>query len=174
MFFGELNKSNWKAYDRRLRQLFRSPSVSTNRRPSSNNWALAKLASVMFLLSCVCYAQSVVTATAHIPFDFWAQGQKFAAGDYSFDTSFPGSTSVHREGTNISIAVPVIIYGDGVRKEDAKIVFILRDGKYYLAEFWCVSDRRVVTAEFDHRGQPSAGQREVHLTYPPSATSDTK
>ena len=27
-----------------------------------------------------------------------------------------------------------------VRKEDAKIVFVLRDGKYYLAEFWCVSD----------------------------------
>jgi hypothetical protein len=44
---------------------------------------------------------------------------------------------------------PVIIYGDPVRKEDAKIVFVLRDGKYYLAEFWCVSDRRVVTAEFD-------------------------
>jgi len=27
-----------------------------------------------------------------------------------------------------------------VRKEDAKIMFVLRDGKYYLAEFWCVSD----------------------------------
>jgi hypothetical protein len=27
-----------------------------------------------------------------------------------------------------------------VRKKDAKIVFVLRDGKYYLAEFWCVSD----------------------------------
>ena len=27
-----------------------------------------------------------------------------------------------------------------VRKEDAKIMFVLRDGKYYLAECWCVSD----------------------------------
>jgi len=26
-----------------------------------------------------------------------------------------------------------------VRKEEAKIVFVLRDGKYYLAEFWCAS-----------------------------------
>jgi hypothetical protein len=61
---------------------------------------------------------------------------------------------------------PVIIYGDPVRKEDAKIVFVLRDSKYYLAEFWCASDRRLVTAEFDHGGQTTAGQREVQLSYP--------
>jgi hypothetical protein len=53
-----------------------------------------------------------------------------------------------------------------VKKEGAKIVFVLRDGKYYLAEFWCMSDRRVVTAEFDHRGQTTAGQRDVQLSYP--------
>jgi hypothetical protein len=50
--------------------------------------------------------------------------------------------------------------------EDAQIVFVLRDGKYYLAEFWCVSDRRVVTAEFDHGGQTTAGQREVSAQLP--------
>jgi len=61
---------------------------------------------------------------------------------------------------------PVIIYGDPARKEDAKIVFVLRADKYYLAELWCVSDRRVVTAEFDHGGQTTAGQREVQLSYP--------
>jgi hypothetical protein len=107
-----------------------------------------------------------VTATASIPFDFWVEGQKFAPGEYTFDTGFPGSTSVHREGTKTTIAVPVIIYGDPVRKQDAKIVFVLRDGNYYLAEFWWVSDRRVVTAEFVHRGQTTAGQREVQLSYP--------
>ena len=56
--------------------------------------------------------------------------------------------------------------GDPVRKEDAKILFVPRDGKYYPAEFWCVSDRRVATAEFDHGGQTTAGQREVQLSYP--------
>ena len=45
-------------------------------------------------------------------------------------------------------------------------MFVLRDGKSNLAEFWCVSDRLVVTAEFDHRGQTTTGQREVQLTYP--------
>lgn len=148
-----------------------SPSESRymwnrRRRRSTNHWAGAKLAYVLFLVSTISLAQRLVTATANIPFDFWAEGQKFAAGEYTFDTGFPGSTSVHRKGTKTTIAVPVIIYGDPVRKEDAKIVFVLRDGKYYLAEFWCMSDRRVVTAEFDHRGQTVAGQRVVQLTYP--------
>jgi hypothetical protein len=133
---------------------------------SSAHSVLAKLACVVFLISSISLAQRVVTATASIPFDFWAEGQKFAAGEYTFDSGFPGSTSVHRKGTKTTIAVPVIIYGDPVRKEDAKIVFVLRDGKYYLAEFWCMSDRRVVTAEFSHRGQTSTGERQVQLVYP--------
>ena len=139
---------------------------SRRRRRSTTHGMLAKLACVLFLTSSLSLAQRVVTETANIPFDFWAEGQKFAAGEYTFDTGFPGSTSVHRKGTKTTIAVPVIVYGDPVRKEDAKIVFVLRDGKYQLAEFWCVSDRRVVTSEFDHRGQTTAGQREVQLSYP--------
>jgi len=150
------NSSAWENY----------VMCSRRRRTSTNRRAVAKLACVLFLVSSVSLAQRVVTATANIPFDFWAEGQKFAAGEYAFDTGFPGSTSVHRKGTKPTIAVPVIIYGEPGRKEDAKIVFVLRDGKYYLAELWCVSDRRVVTAEFDHRGQTSAGQREVQLSYP--------
>jgi hypothetical protein len=133
------------------------------RRSAPNHWAVAQLACVLFQVSSVSLVQRVVTATANIPFEFWAAGQKFAAGEYTFDTGFPGSTSVHRKETKTTIALPVITYGDPVRKEDAKIVFVLRDGKYYLAEFWCVSDRQVVTAEFDHRGQTNAGQREVQL-----------
>jgi hypothetical protein len=139
---------------------------SGRRRRSTNLWGVARLACVLVLVPSVTLAQRVVTATANVPFEFWAEGQTFAAGDYTFDTGFPGSTSVHRKGTKTTIAVPVIIYGDPVREEDAKIVFVLRDGKYYLAEVWCVSDRRVVTSEFHHRGQTTAGQREVRLSYP--------
>lgn len=97
-------------------------------------------------------------------FRFWAEGQKFSAGEYIFDTGFPGSTSAHRKRTKTTIAVPVIIYRDPVGKKDAKIVLVLRHSKHYLVELWCVSDRRVVTAEFDHRGQTATGQREVQLT----------
>ena len=82
----------------------------------------------LFLVSSVSLAQRVVTATANIPFDFWAEGQKFAAGEYTFDTGFPGSTSVHRKATKLTVGVPIIPYGDPVRKEDARVVFVLRDG----------------------------------------------
>ena len=153
------NSANGSAWETRF-------MCSTRRRMSTNHWTVAKLACFLFLVPGFSHAQRVVPATANIPFEFWAEGQKFAAGEYTFDTGFPGSTSVHRQGTKATIAIPVILYGDPVRKEDAKIVFVLRDGKYYLAEFWCVSDRRVVTAEFDHRGQTTAGQREVQLSYP--------
>jgi hypothetical protein len=139
---------------------------SRRRRRSTNLWAAVKLACVLFLVSSVSLAQRVVTATANIPFDFWAEGQKFAAGEYILDSGFPGSTSVHRKGTKLTVAVPIIPYGDPVRKEDARVVFVLRDGKYYLAEFWGILDRRVVTAEFEHRGQTTAGQRDVQLSYP--------
>jgi hypothetical protein len=50
-------------------------------------------------------------------------------------------------------------------------VFGLRDGKYYLAEFWCVSDRQVVTAAFDHGRQTTAEQREVQISYPQTPTT---
>ena len=136
------------------------------RRRSTNHWPLAKLACVLFLVPTVSLAQRVVTATANIPLDFWAEGQKFAAGEYIFDSGFPGSTSIRRKGTKLTVAVPIIPYGDPVKKEDARVVFVLRDGKYYLVEFWGILDRRVVTAEFDRRGQTTAGHREVLLSYP--------
>jgi hypothetical protein len=47
------------------------------RRRPANHWAVAKLVCVLFLVSSVSLAQRVVTATANIPFDFWAEGQKF-------------------------------------------------------------------------------------------------
>jgi len=62
---------------------------SRRRRRSTNHWAVAKLARVLFLVSSVSLGQRVVTATANIPFDFWAEGQKFAAGEYIFDSGFP-------------------------------------------------------------------------------------
>ena len=133
---------------------------------STTHWVLAKLVCVLFLISSFSLAQRVVTATATIPFDFWAEGQKFVAGEYILDSGYPGSTSIRRKGTNLTVAVPVIIYGDPVKKEDARVIFLSKDGKYCLAEFWGILDRRVVTAEFEHRGQTSVGQQEIPLIHP--------
>ena len=110
------------------------------------------------------FAQKLVTARATIPFNFWAQGREFQAGDYILDNAFPGSASIHREGSNLSIAVPVVLYSDTVDKENAKMLFVFRDGKYVLVEIWSARDRLVVTSEFQHRGDAAEQRRQVPLT----------
>ena len=119
---------------------------------------------IVVLLSGLGLGQKVVTARATIPFKFWAQDHEFQAGDYIFDNEVPGSASIHREGTNSSIGVSVILYTVPSEKETPRVIFVRRDEKYFLVELWGVQDRHVVTAEFEHRGEVSEQERQVPLT----------
>jgi hypothetical protein len=107
---------------------------------------------------------AVVTAKATIPFTFWAQDQEFQAGDYVFDNEVPSVATIHREGTNSSIGVSIILYAVPEEKETSRLIFVRRDGKYFLFEVWSVQGRYVVTAEFEHRGEISEQQGQVPLT----------
>ena len=119
---------------------------------------------MVLVLSGLGLAQNVVTARATIPFEFWAEGHQFQAGDYLFDNAVPGSASIHREGTNSAIGVSVILYAVPSEKESPRVIFVRRDEKYFLFELWSVQGRYVVTAEFEHRGEVSDQQRQVPLT----------
>ena len=141
-------------------------NVTTGHRGLAKHWLVVTSACVVLVFSSVNFAQTVVTASATIPFDFWAQGQKFQAGEYVFDSGFPGSTSIRRKGSRSTVAISIVPYASPVKKENAEVVFNSRDGKYYLAEFWGVLDKRVVTAEFEHRGETNEQQRRVRLIYP--------
>jgi len=57
------------------------------------------------LLSGLGFAQKVVTARATIPFNFWAEGREFQAGDYVFDNEVAGFAAMHRERTNSGISI---------------------------------------------------------------------
>jgi hypothetical protein len=122
------------------------------------------LVCMVLLLSGLGLAQKVVTARATIPFNFWAKGYEFKAGDYVFDNALPGSATIHREGTNSAIGVSVILYAIPLEKENPRVIFLRQDGKYLLAEIWGVQDRYVITAQFEHRGEVSEQQRQVSLT----------
>jgi hypothetical protein len=122
------------------------------------------LVCLVLLPSGLAFTQEVVAAKATIPFNFWTQDREFQAGDYVFDNALPGSATIHRNGTNSSIAVPVILYAVPEEKENPKVIFLRRDGKYFLVELWSVQDRYVVTGEFEHRGKVSGQQRQVPLT----------
>jgi hypothetical protein len=118
---------------------------------------------MVVLLSGLGLAQKVVTARATIPFNFWAEGHEFQAGDYVFDNEVPGSASIHRERTSSAIGVSIILYAVPSEKENPRVIFVRRDEKYFLVELWGVQDRHVVTAEFEHRGEASEQQRQVPL-----------
>jgi|SRR5579863_2911157 hypothetical protein len=122
------------------------------------------LASVVLLLSGLGLAQKVVTARATIPFDFWAEGHQFQAGNYVFDNEVPGLAAIRREGANSSIGISIILYAVPQEKETPRVIFVLRDGKYFLSELWSVQGRYVVAAEFEHRGEATKEQRQVPLT----------
>lgn len=119
---------------------------------------------MVVLLSGLGLAQKVVTARANIPFTFWAEGHEFQAGDYVFDNEVPGSASIHRERTNSGMGVSIILYAVPPEEEKPKVIFVRRDGKYFLVELWSIQARYVVTAEFEHRGEVREQQREVPLT----------
>jgi hypothetical protein len=122
------------------------------------------LAGMVFVLFSPGFAQEVVTARATIPFKFWVQGQELQAGDYTFDNGFPGSATIRREGSNSSVAVTVVLYAVPVEREHPTAIFVLRDGKYFLVELWGVQGRRVLTSEFQHRGEVSEQHHHVSLT----------
>ena len=124
----------------------------------------AAVVSVILLFSALGLAQKVVTAKASIPFNFWAEGHEFQAGDYVFDNELPGSATIRREGTNSAIGVSIILYAVPEDKENPRLIFVRRDEKYFLVELWGVQARFVVTAEFEHRGEVIEQQRRVPLT----------
>ena len=122
------------------------------------------LVCALLLLAGSGLAQKAVTASANIPFNFWAEGYEFQAGDYLFDNAVPGSASIRRQGTNSAIGVSVILYAIPQEEESPRVIFVRREDKYFLVEIWAVQERYVVTAEFEHRGEVSEQQRHVPLT----------
>jgi hypothetical protein len=70
---------------------------------------LAGILLLPLLISGLGFAQTVVTVSANIPFDFWAEGKRFPAGDYLLDSGFPASISILRKGSKASVALATIL-----------------------------------------------------------------
>src|SRR5258708_8332205 len=74
-------------------------NVLAGHRGFAKHWMAATSACVVLVLSSVSFAQTVVTASANIRSDFWAQRHRIPAGEYVVDSGFPGSTSIRRKGS---------------------------------------------------------------------------
>jgi hypothetical protein len=126
----------------------------------------AALISLLLPIPPASMGETIVIATASIPFDFWADGRMFPAGDYVLDSGYPGSLSIRSKDGKVSGGISVVLYDSPVKKEEAKLLFILHGEKYYIFELWGILGKRVATPEFGHRGQTTGSLREVHLIYP--------
>jgi hypothetical protein len=133
------------------------------------------LVCMVLLLSGLGLAEKVVTARATIPFTFWAQGHEFQAGDYVFDNEVPGSAAIHREGTNSGSGVSIILYAVPQEKENPRVIFMRRDGKYFLFELWSVQGRYVVTARYAtcNSSSPMAKPSSISGRRPGSVPQDS-
>jgi len=129
----------------------------------------------VLLVGALCYLLFVVPATAQqrfttakvsIPFDCWSGDKKFPAGDYTLDSSVPTFVTIRSKDGKINEQVATILYDDPVNRSDAKLLFISRDGKFYLTELWGVLGKRVMTSEFGRNSKSDSKRREVRITYP--------
>jgi hypothetical protein len=110
--------------------------------------------------------QRFTTAKVSIPFDCWSGDKKFPAGDYTLDSSVPTFVTIRSKDGKINEQVATILYDDPVNRSDAKLLFISRDGKFYLTELWGVLGKRVMTSEFGRNSKSESKRREVRITYP--------
>ena len=141
-------------------QSFNLPQIRNVRAAAFMVFALALLSSRQAM------TQSYVTANVTIPFPFFAEGETLAAGDYVIDSAVPSSISIRsKDGKHIRV-VPTIVNGDPVKKSEAKLIFVKRDGKYVLHALWGVLGKRVVTSELAEQSVAEKDTTEVPLTYP--------
>lgn len=119
-----------------------------------------------FVMSIAAVGQQKITvAKVTIPFDFWVGDKKFPAGEYTLDSSVPTFLSMRNKSGSVNEQVPTILNGDPVEKKDARLVFVNRNGKYYLNELRGVLGKRIITSEYG-MSTPRDGAREIALSYP--------
>jgi len=92
----------------------------------------------LMLLFCglACAQEQARSATANIPFDFYVSGTRMPAGEYTLEVVAPTFVTLRSQDGKqqqslyfLQIAVPG-------KKIENKIIFNLRDGKYYFSQVW--------------------------------------
>lgn len=105
---------------------------------TNNLWA-ALLVSFVFLLPTIRgVAQEQKMAEASIPFDFWVGGSRLPAGIYRIEELNSTSYFVLRstDGKTVQQVYALPIDDSPAKKDDAKLVFRVTDGKHHLYGGW--------------------------------------
>jgi hypothetical protein len=124
----------------------------------------AVLMSAVLLFSGLLNAQdNQPVSTISVPFEFWVDSTRFPAGDYVLDSSQPAMIIIRtRDGKQVETAA-TLLDGEPVADQDARAIFILRDGRYQLVKIWSASGKQILTGHYGEDG--GDGVREVKITH---------
>ena len=101
-------------------------------------------------LRCLCFAVTLIMAlpgllagqsqptrgTTDVPFDFYISGEKFPAGEYTLDRIIPTYVMLRSKDGKVQQELYFVQTDVPVKNSPLKVIFALRDGKYYFAEVW--------------------------------------
>ena len=94
-------------------------------------------AALIFVLPGLLAAQSQPTrGTIDVPFDFYISGEKFPAGQYTLDRIVPAYGMLRSKDGKVQQDLYFIQTAVPAKNPPLKVIFALRDGKYYFAEIW--------------------------------------
>ena len=107
-------------------------------------------------MGCAAFAQEPPrTGTADIPFDFYIAGNKLPAGQYTLNIIAPTYVLLRSKDGKTQQDLYFLQTASPGKNPPSKIVFALRDGKYYLAEVWSYLGKAQLTSFTSRPGDQS-------------------
>jgi hypothetical protein len=128
---------------------------------------LTLLCSLLLFAGTQALAQQPKIAHATIPFQFWIGDNPLPAGSYEIE-HFVSSTLVlfrSKDGSKVQQADMIPLDQTAVSLDQAKLVFVVQNGRHYLYAFWGLYGKRVMTAESAQPVPAKDRQLEVPVVY---------
>jgi hypothetical protein len=91
---------------------------------------------IMILLGLLAAQNQPTRGTIDVPFDFYISGEKLPAGQYTLDRVAPTYLMLRSKDGKVEQDLYFIQTAASVKNPPLKVIFALRDGKYYFAEVW--------------------------------------
>lgn len=100
------------------------------------------------------------TGTAKVPFDFYISGNKFPAGEYTLSIIAPTYVLLRNKDGKTQQDLYFMQTAVAGQNNPSKVIFAVRNGKYYFAEVWSYFGKAQLTS---FTSQPGDGSKDVAL-----------
>jgi hypothetical protein len=100
-----------------------------------------------------------------IPFAFLIGGRQLPAGEYVIDRlEGPDELLFRNKNEKYVEQVFLVPARRSVAASDPKLVFIVRNGRYFLVELWGANGRRILTSQYGVPSQKGDTRRELAVS----------